>query len=167
MTWICPDCTTDLSSTAKHSDAWRFCPFTGRPQGVLHVTPQEMQYRWNATMESLRRLGPKAEFLAMGLLHEWAAEIDHESYLGKGTGTSVIPDFPDEGTKEAWDAGRRDLVDLLKHTVEWRHHLVDLMTGERGLKSFDGKDIDPGMAEAADNARGFGKTLLALLKGSE
>lgn len=167
MSWLCPDCTTDLSSPAKHSDGWRFCPFTGRPQGVLHVTPQEMQYRWNEAMASLRHLGEIPQFLAMGVLRGWAHDIDRESYLGKSRGTDFVPDFPTEQHHAAWMAGTHEIAPLLKHTLEWKHHLVDLMTGEHGLKSFDGKDIDPEMAKGADAARGFGRRLLSRLKGTE
>ena len=142
-TWLCPDCTTDLKNPVRHPGAWRFCPFTGRPKGVRHVTPQEMQRRWNALQEALRDAHPSVAFMVLGVLKGWSQEIDQKSYLGRSSGTDVVPSFPNDAAEHAWELGRDDLVDMLRHTIEWKDHLVDLMTGQRALKSFDGKDMDP------------------------
>lgn len=154
MSWVCPDCTTDVSEPIKHIDVWKFCPFTGRPQGVLHVTPQEMQRRWDFAMERLQQLGDVSTFLVMGILRQWARGIDKTSYLGKGSGTDIIPDFPSDAAREAWQTGTQEIADLLRHTIEWKHHLVDLMTGERGQRSFDGRPMFPWLRKIKGVLRG-------------
>lgn len=142
MSWICPDCTTDLQSPKRHDDAWRFCPYTGRPQGVLHITPQRMQRQWDALFADLQRVGPTAKYVALGALMAWSEDVRAVSYLGGSAQAVIRPQFPDDAAERAWNAGR-DLGAMLRRTTEWRNHLVDLLTGDRGRFSFDGKPFDP------------------------
>ncbi len=137
MTWICPDCTDDLESTKRHPDDWRFCPKTGRPKGVLHITPQELQRRWDTTMASIGRHGVPMRMFAMGVLHAWCREIEPDSYLGRSSGTAIVPDFPSGAARDAWECGTGEFHDLLCRTVEWKGFLVDLMMGQRGQHATD------------------------------
>ncbi len=110
---------------------------TGRPRGVLHITPRQLQGRFDSVMREMEER--KLDDFFVGIL---ASAIDRvrgvpPSYLG-GEAHYPLPPDSDLGVLGG------QVVDLLDRRTEIRDHLGALITRDRGLEAFDGRRL-PGV----------------------
>lgn len=131
--WICPDCTVDLTNVVHHPKGWRFCPFSGRPSGMLHITPTKLQRDWDGLLANTRRyLGDRGEAFLCGLLAQYASRIDAESYISGEEGPLLFQ-WERREDRHAHNIGMC-VASFLERAVEWRTHMIGLMSGKRGLQ---------------------------------
>lgn len=132
--WKCPDCCVDLDAPVLHPVSWRFCPFTGRPRGVLHVTPNTLQSRFTDLLVDAEEAGVSDLVIGFIATQLQAVRDIPSSYMRGSPHYIIAPDT---------DLGRlgEDLAEICERRLEIRDHLGDLLTGDRGTQRYDGQPV--------------------------